>query len=308
MIDLINGDALGALKNIPSNSVDCIITSPPYYKLRDYGVEGQIGLEDTPIEYIKKLGDIFDEAKRVLKEDGNCFVVIGDTYSGNKKNITDTKNKNVVGSKVDKKVFGQPKSLMLIPHRFAIEMFDRGWIVRNEIIWHKPNAMPQSVKDRFPMDFEHIFLLCKSPNHYFKQVKIPMKTKDKNPQRGSKSLKNLNSGLRKQDSVGRSDYKGFNSRYKPNEEYLKSIRSVWSIPTSPSTIPHFAMFPEAIVSLCAESGCKENGTLLDMFSGSGTVGVVAKKRLNNYIGIEINSEYVEIQKKRLNINQLNLFE
>ena len=166
---IIHGDSLEVLQTLPGESIDCVVTSPPYWALRDYGVPGQLGLESTFNEYISKLCDIFDEVKRVLKKEGTCWVNIGDTYvgsgfgAGGKHHfLSDQALKNPT------KFAGLPnKSLCQIPSRFAIEMCNRGWILRNEIIWHKPNCMPQSVKDRFTVDFEKIFFFVKSKKYYF---------------------------------------------------------------------------------------------------------------------------------------------
>src|SRR3990167_10820798 len=190
---IIQGDSLEILKTLPDESIDCAITSPPYWALRDYGVKGQLGLEPTFQEYITKLCDIFDEVKRVLKKEGTCWVNIGDTYMGNssysakgrqgfgndkigminKKQWTDPKHKNTVGRlRVREHTeSGQiiEKSLCQIPSRFAIEMTNRGWILRNEIIWHKPNCMPSSADDRFTVDFEKIFFFVKNKKYCFKQ-------------------------------------------------------------------------------------------------------------------------------------------
>jgi site-specific DNA-methyltransferase (adenine-specific) len=182
---IYQGDALEVLKSFPSGSVDCVVTSPPYWALRDYGVEGQLGLEPTFQEYINKLCDIFDEVKRVLKKEGNCWVNLGDTYSGSGNGSGDKTYKDrqhIKREKFDLIYKGQKagktelpdKCLIQIPSRFAIEMCDRGWVLRNEIVWHKPNCMPASVKDRFTVDFEKIFFFVKSKKYYFEQQLEPV--------------------------------------------------------------------------------------------------------------------------------------
>lgn len=158
------GEALAVLKTLPSESVDCVVTSPPYWALRDYGVTEQLGLESTPEAYIDRLCTIFDEVKRVLTKDGTCWVNLGDTYGGFKQGNTETNVKNG----------GVEKSLCQIPSRFAIEMTNRGWILRNEIIWYKRNAMPQSATDRFTIDFEKMFFFTKSQKYFFKQQLEPI--------------------------------------------------------------------------------------------------------------------------------------
>jgi len=276
---IYQGDCLEILKTLPGESVDMVITSPPYWGLRDYGVVGQIGREENLELYFKKLCDIFAEVKRVLKAEGSCWVNLGDAYGG-----TNTK-----------------KSLLQIPSRFALMMTDElGYILRNEIIWHKPNAMPESVKDRFTVDFEKLFFFVKNKKYYFEQQKEAMVTEDINPPRGSKGvIGQINSGRRKQDLVGRNDYIGFNDRYKPPVDLMRNKRSVWSISTRNFSELHFAVYPEELIETPIKAGCPKDGIVLDPFMGSGTTGVVAKKLGRNWIGIEINPEYVLMAQKRI---------
>ena len=289
---IYNGDALDVLKTFPDECVDMVITSPPYWALRDYGAEGQLGLESTFQEYINKLCDIFDEVKRVLKKSGSCWVNLGDAYSGSGKGVGGIKS----------------KSLLQIPSRFAIEMCNRGWILRNEIIWHKPNAMPQSVRDRFTVDFEKLFFFTKSKKYYFKQQKEQMKTNQVcgNSTRHHSRKVSLNKGLRKQDNVGRMDYTGFNDRYKPPKDLLRNKRCVWSVSTKPFKDAHFATFPKELIITPIKACCPTNGIVLDPFMGSGTTALVAKELGLNYIGIELNEEYIKMAEKRL--AQMNIFE
>jgi DNA modification methylase len=175
--EIYQGDALSVLKQFPSESVDCVVTSPPYWALRDYGVEGQLGLEPTAAEYVDKLGDIFDEVRRVLKPTGTCWVNLGDTYMNNS-SYSERGQQGFGNDKVGmiyKRSKEVPqKSLCQIPSRFAIEMCNRGWILRNEIIWYKPNCMPASVKDRFTVDFEKLFFFVKQENYRFEQQYDPL--------------------------------------------------------------------------------------------------------------------------------------
>ena len=175
---IIQGDTLKVLKTLPDEIINCCVTSPPYWNLRDYNVEGQLGLEPTFQEYITKLCDIFDEVKRVLRKDGTCWVNLGDSYNGSKTGNTNgtyknriDKSKSWANSDSFKKAEQDipAKSLCLIPQRFAIEMVNRGWILRNTIIWHKPNCMPSSAKDRFTLDFEYLYFFSKSKKYYFEQ-------------------------------------------------------------------------------------------------------------------------------------------
>lgn len=333
---IYNGNALDVLKTFPDECVDMVITSPPYWALRDYGAEGQLGLESTFQEYLSNLILIFDEVKRVLKPGGSCWVNLGDTYFGSGKgaggDIENSKqvwsfntkekkrcaycNKEFEGYKfqqfcssacsgVDntpRKSKGklQDKTLIQIPSRFAIMMTDKGWILRNEIIWHKPNAMPQSVRDRFTVDYEKLFFFVKSKKYYFKQQKEPMITIDTNPPRGSKGvLGQKNSGLRKQDQIGRADYTGFNKRYLPPKDLMRNKRSVWSINTKPFKEKHFATYPEELIITPIKACCPENGIVLDPFMGSGTTAVVARSLGLKYVGIELNPDYIKIAEKRL---------
>jgi site-specific DNA-methyltransferase (adenine-specific) len=309
---ILNGEALETLKTLESESIDCVITSPPYWQLRDYGVENQLGLEATFQEYIEKLVKIFDEVYRVLKKDGTCWVNLGDTYSGSgggdksggKERFNDYTFKNGTT-----KTILPNKSLCNIPSRFAIAMQDKGWILRNEIIWQKPNAMPSSVKDRFTIDYEKIFFFVKSQKYYFNQPKEPMitnQTLSKSGRKDSRETSTLPSN-KKQDNVGRNDYTGFNDRYTPPENMMRNKRTVWTINTEASSIEHFAMFPNELVETMIEAGCKSNGIVLDPFIGSGTTAIVAKSLNRNYIGIEINKEYAKVAEDRLKNVQLSIF-
>lgn len=309
---IYKGEALEILKTFPSESVDMVITSPPYWGLRDYGIEKQLGQEKTYQEYIEKLCDVFDEVNRILKSDGSCWVNIGDAYGGSGNGTT----KNVDVSKYVKNskqsyVLGNGKSissslrggnlnkcLLQIPSRFAIEMVDRGWILRNEIIWHKPNAMPSSVKDRFTVDYEKIFFFTKNKKYYFEQQKEPMVTNN-TPSKKTKDTKKTENLKRKQDLVGRNDYTGFNDRYIPSKDFKRNKRCVWSISTKPFKEAHFATFPEELITTPIKAGCPKGGIVLDIFMGSGTTGVVANKLDRNYIGIELNEEYINIAQQRI---------
>lgn len=322
---ILQGDCLIRLKEMKDGSVDCVITSPPYWALRDYGVEGQLGLEPTFQEYITKLCDIFDEVKRVLKKEGTCFVNIGDTYFGSGKgaggDISESKQVWAFTEKVErtcdncgKKFMGwkfqnfcgaacsgvdntprikkgkmSDKSLVQIPSRFAIEMSNRGWILRNEIIWHKPNAMPSSVKDRFTVDFEKIFFFVKNKKYYFQQQIEPY-TEPIN-RWGGNMVKRLN---------GADEY-GMKQRIR-NYRHIeagRNKRTVWSINTKPYKEAHFATFPEKLVEPMIEAGCPVGGIVLDIFMGSGTTLSVAKRMDRKYMGIELNKTYIELARRRI---------
>lgn len=294
----LQGDALEILKKMESQSVDCVITSPPYFNLRDYGVDGQIGLESTPTEYISKLADIFDEVKRVLKDEGTLWVNLGDTYAGNKKGKTDNKVSDYLkghSTGINKKLGTfRPKTLLQIPSRFAIEMTDRGWILRNRLIWHKPNVMPTSVKDRFTIDYEDVFFFVKEPKYYFEQQLEPL---------AKVSVLRSEYGLKTDKANGkRLEVNKMGNRFVNPKGRNK--RTVWSIPTSSSKISHIAMFPQKLVEPMVLAGCPVGGVVLDIFMGSGTTGVVAKKLDRNFIGIDISPKYCQIARSRLRQDNL----
>ena len=298
---IYKGDSLSVLKTLPDESINCVVTSPPYWGLRDYGVSGQIGLEESFGEYISNLCDIFDEIKRVLTKDGTCWVNLGDTYNTtqarNKEfkdnNRTRIKNTDLINYN---RQIGLTKSipkkcLLQIPSRFAIEMVNRGWILRNEIIWHKPNCMPAAVKDRFTVDFEKMFFFTKSTKYQFKQQLEPWTNTNKSDtKRAGKFIKY--NGKHKEDSGNKGVVVG-------DPEKGRNKRTVWKITTKPYKEAHFAVFPEDLIETPIDSGCPENGIVLDPFMGSGTTGVVTKKQGKNYVGIELNEEYIKIAEERI---------
>jgi len=312
--DIINtticGDALEVLKDIPPGSIDCVISSPPYWSLRDYNIKGQLGLEDTFQEYIDNLCNIFDEVQRVLKKEGTCWVVIGDTYSGSNCGSNDyrvlgglnpKRNKNIyLGQKAGKTNLPN-KCLLQIPSRFAIEMTNRGWILRSEIIWEKPSCMPSSAKDRFTNSTEKVFFFVKNKKYYFEQqfekLQDPgrLHSRPSNPKTFHKfnvetADKHINATNRKtmQQSYDRILAKGG-----------RNMRNVWRITSEPSQEDkHYAKFPEKLILTPVKAGCPENGIILDPFMGSGTTAVVALKSHRQFIGIELNPDYVKASEKR----------
>lgn len=330
---VICGDCLEILRTLPSESVDCAITSPPYWALRDYGVEGQLGLEPTFQEYITKLCDIFDEVKRVLKKEGTCWVNIGDTYSGNKEGKTDNKVSDYLketSTGIHKKATITEKCLCQIPSRFSIEMTNRNWILRNTIIWHKKNAMPSSVLDRLTNKYEQVFFFTKSKKYYFNvdSIRVPFETSEKRPdgivrQReygyegkfavenaesyGSPRARNSRKYNSKENTKDR-DLKEISikmgTRRPPGNDYERNEKGknpgdVWTLTSQPFPEAHFATFPEKLIVPMIKSGCPENGIVLDIFMGAGTTALVAKKLGRNYLGIELNPAYIEIINKRL---------
>ena len=325
---IIQGDALTELKKLPKESINCVMTSPPYWALRDYGVNGQLGLEPTFDKFIDNLCSVFDEVKRVLRNDGTCWVNIGDTYFGsgkgaggdgnNKESFTFTEKEKRICNHCSKEFIGwkfqnfcgsacsgvdntprtvkgklPDKCLTLIPFRFAIEMVNRGWILRNTIIWHKPNCMPSSAKDRFTVDFEYLFFFSKKKKYYFEQKFEPYEAK-MNRWGGDKLKAKGESTWDK--GTGQETYRDRSLR--PNLKG-RNKRTVWSICPKPFPEAHFAVYPEALCETPIKSGCPKGGIVLDPFFGAGTTGVVALKQGKKFIGIELNPEYIEIANKRL---------
>ena len=300
------GDALEVLKTLPSESINCSMSSPPYWALRDYGVEGQLGLEKTFEEYINNLCDIYDQVKRVLKEDGCCFVNLGDTYCGGHAggSIHFKGDKAVKCGAIPQFDKGRPagklgktyteKCLISIPARFQLEMINRGWILRNVIIWHKPNCMPSSVKDRFTVDFEYIIFFVKSKKYWFDLQREPLAE--------STVIRNQYGWHGTEvEGIGRSQPQAtdkMGDRW-GNQELGRSKRTVWKISPKPFPEAHFAVYPEELCETPLKSGCPEGGIVLDPFFGSGTTGLVALKQNKKFIGIELNKEYIEIANRRL---------
>lgn len=302
------GDALETLKDFPDESINCCITSPPYYGLRDYHKKGQIGREATVEEYLNRLVEVFHEVKRVLKKDGTCFLVLGDSYAGtsSKKEQRDPKypkGRNGQDLSITQKVAGyKSKDLMGIPWRLALLLREDGFYLRSDIIWHKENAMPEACRDRPTRSYEHIFLLSKSPKYYYdyEQMAEPMKEVSKKRYvRGrkpdNKYLKE-NSGAKLQkinEARKYGEYKG------DNIPQFRNRRDIWTINTTSFRGNHYAAFPPKLVEICMLAGCPKGGVILDPFIGSGTVGFVALMQDRNYIGIELNEEYVNLARKRI---------
>lgn len=304
---IINNDALTALKTLDSESVDLVVTSPPYYGLRNYGVENQLGLEKTPQEYINKLMGIFIECKRVLKKTGSLWVNIGDTYSGSGGAGGDY---NKGGLKEGQPRYKQakqittisPKSLIGIPERFVIAMTDAGgWVRRNTVVWYKPNCMPSSAKDRFTNDFEYFYFFTKSQKYYFETQYEPLSFESiKRFKRGISSKHKWIDGAEGQTKHSMSQSRQHDkNREHPQKDIGRLKRCVWSITTQPFKGAHFAVFPEKLIETPIKSCCPLNGFVLDPFCGSGTTLLVAKKLGRRGIGIELNPEYIEIAKTRL---------
>ena len=308
----ITADAETGLKLIQDGIVDTCITSPPYYGLRDYGSNGQIGLEPTPEEYIERLVRIFREVKRVLKDDGTLWIVIGDSYAGSHKGQTPNNNgiQNIKRSKVRGMTLPtgtienvKPKDLIGIPWMLAFALRADGWYLRQDIIWHKPNAMPESVKDRCTKSHEHILLLSKSRRYYYDADAIAepaaydgrKETLNKGSTKYSETPIVPGNVTQTQHMAGRP-----HQRWRMKDgKYIRNKRDVWTVSTRPYKGAHFATFPPELIRPCILAGSRVGGTVLDPFFGSGTTGKVAKQERRRFIGIDINSEYVELAKRRI---------
>ena len=309
---LMCGDSRSVLQTLPENSVHCCVTSPPYFNLRDYGVNGQIGIEETPETYINALVEVFREVRRVLRPDGTAWVNIADTYAANRTyQLHDTRGtKDHTDSKGSKVPTGcKPKDMIGIPWMLAFALRDDGWYLRQDIIWQKPNCMPESVKDRCTKSHEHIFLLSKSPQYYFDAEAISEPIAESSKKRFMQDIERQ-TGSNRQPGKTNGAMKAAMPRFgrgkdgeQGEKEYVpilrRNKRDVWSISTKGFKGAHFAVFPEELVEPCVFAGSPINGTVLDPFCGSGTVGVVSLKNGRDFIGIELNPAYVEIAQERI---------
>ena len=352
---IINNNCLNGLKELHNNSVDCCVTSPPYYGLRDYGtatwvggdpncphrreskksdktitghknfddmlgagdaiyksvcnlcgairVDEQIGLEETPEEYINKLVCVFREVKRVLKPNGTLWLNIGDSYAGggNNRGTNSTlsekqsSNKGAIGqcnehaNHIRNITNVKNKDLIGVPWMLAFALRADGWYLRQDIIWHKPNPMPESVKDRCTKSHEYIFLLSKSSKYYFDSDAISEETRTHDVYVRDRDDTKMNN-TPERSKIGMLKGNKYTKRHK---------RDVWTITTKSYKGAHFAVFPEDLITPCVLAGCPEGGVVLDPFIGSGTTAVVAVKTNRRYVGIEINKKYVDIAEKRV---------
>lgn len=325
---LLHGDNRQVLRMLPAKSVHCIVTSPPYFGLRDYGVDGQIGLEETPAAYVAELVTVFRECWRVLRDDGTLWVNLGDSYNsgssgglggstitGGQRNQANS-NRNGRGYIDELK----PKSLIGIPWRVAFALQDDGWILRSDIIWHKLNPMPESVTDRPTKAHEYIFLLTKNQRYYYdaESIKEPAvkgaagsefhtgKTGIHQLGRASTKPRSKADSFKREGSKREQTIPGQGyGTHRPDREEsaydleTRNRRSVWTVPTSPYPGAHFATFPPALIEPCILAGCPEGGTVLDPFNGSGTTGAVATANNRNYIGIDLNADYIDLAHDRI---------
>jgi len=340
MFQILQGDWIEQLKTLPNESVQCVVTSPPYYGLRDYGVKDQLGLEKTPEEYVAKIVDGFREVKRVLRNDGTLWLNLGDSYSSHKdcKSIGQTLAKGtsredahvmplglsrVRDSRMLKKEGFKNKDLIGIPWMVAFALRADGWYLRQDIIWAKPNPMPESVTDRCTKSHEYIFLLTKAARYYYnaKAIMEPLQTFENRPYgivrdrdfNYASKQKILRSKVASNSKKADAQYITNASQKKWAERVIngeipesRNKRSVWFITTKPYKEAHFAAFPPEIPKICILAGSKKGDIILDPFAGSGTTGEVALKLDRNFIGIELNQRYVNdlIIPRLENINPL----
>ena len=299
---ILIGDCIESMRSLPGKSVQCCVTSPPYYGLRDYGVGGQIGLEETPAEFISKLVAVFEEVRRVLRDDGTAWVNMGDSYS-------------------------RDKQLMMMPARLAIAMQDDGWYLRQDIIWNKQNPMPESVRDRCTKSHEYIFLLSKKRNYYFDQQAITepltqssvdrlaqagweeQQGSDRVPGKTNGAMKAVGGLRSKRNSFSRetkatAGEHGQSAQHRPGRDDIdydqsRNKRSVWTVATARFKGAHFATFPPDLIRPCILAGSPRGGVILDPFGGAGTTGMVAMQEGRRSLLCELNPDYAALARARL---------
>jgi len=338
MIKILQGNCIDKIKELDDNSIDCVVSSPPYFGLRDYGVDGQFGLEKTYHDYLANTVKVFETFKPKLKDTATIWWNVGDSYNSTNgfcRNKGKYKRKGRDGGSNDKKLIKnsiiKEKDLMMIPNRVAIALQDAGWYIRSEIIWHKPNPMPESVRDRPTSCHEKIWLITKNKKYYYDHeaikepitdttaIRLLQKNIDnqKGSLRGNGGMKpngNMKAmGRKKFDKnmggsgtsfVDHSGYKKSDGTYMINS--TRNKRNVWTITTKPFKDAHFATFPKDLIEPCIKAGCPEGGVVLDPFGGSGTTGIVASLNNRNAILIELNQNYIDIANKRID-KEVGLF-
>ena len=297
---IIQGDVIDGLRSLPDGCAQTCVTSPPYWGLRDYGVAGQIGLEPTPAEYLAKMVEVFREVRRVLRDDGTAWVNMGDGYahgggSGAQGSTSQRQGRSNVEAQEDRSERRvpdglKPKDLIGMPWRLAFALQADGWYLRSDIIWSKPNPMPESVTDRPTKAHEYIFLLAKSARYYFdaEAVKEAAEYAGENGARPQTT--------RVTDGISCPDFLTNPSRYYPSS---RNIRTVWTVATQAYPEAHFATYPEKLIEPCILAGCPKGGLVLDPFTGSGTTAVVALRHGRRFVGCELSAEYVRLAEKRI---------
>jgi site-specific DNA-methyltransferase (adenine-specific) len=304
-VTIHNGDCIEVLRTIPDESVQCCVTSPPYWGLRDYGHDGQIGLEATPGAYVGRMVEVFREVRRVLREDGTLWLNLGDSYTAGAGNRNGMNSSSLQGSKdhgrgcmSEKPLSGissglSAKQLVGIPWRVAFALQADGWYLRQDIIWHKPNPMPESVTDRCTKAHEYVFLMAKSQRYYYDAEAISEAGAWCGKQLGIVRGKKVRA-----ESMGRKPSGNEVAGADATSPDRRNRRSVWTVCTKPYSGAHFAVMPPDLVKPCILAGCPEGGVVLDPFMGSGTVAAVAQDAGRRAIGIELNPEYCKLIAKR----------
>ena len=302
---MIPGDCIAGLRTLPDASVHCCVTSPPYWGLRDYGHEGQIGLESTPEAYVARMVDVFREVRRVLREDGTCWVNLGDSFASGEVGRVDAGKTSHPSCGANEKWGTQPsrkarrikqntglkpKDLVGIPWRVAFALQADGWWLRQDIIWHKPNPMPESVRDRCTKAHEYVFLLTKSERYFYDAEAVSEAAVHQDAKGIPYATRRVMDGSPTVVSRQSREY---------NAKPTRNRRSVWTVTTKPYSGAHFAVMPAALVEPCILAGCPEGGTVLDPFAGSGTTLAVAAELGRNGIGCELNSEYIALAERRI---------
>jgi DNA modification methylase len=309
---IIPGDCIEGMRTLPDASVHCCVTSPPYWLQRDYGHDGQIGLEDTPEAYVARMVEVFREVRRVLRDDGTCWVNLGDSYAATGVKQTGRADSNAdsflsshapgykrpeMGPRTTIRVDSglKPKDLVGIPWRVAFALQADGWLLRQDIIWHKPNPMPEGVTDRCTKAHEYVFLLTKSAKYWYDAEAIQEKALQPI---GDITTATGKGSQHKQAVIGQNQ-SGKSTLGANQGKPTRNRRSVWTISTRPYSGAHFAVMPADLVEPCIKAGCPEGGTVLDPFAGSGTTLAVAAEQGRSGIGCELNPEYIALAKKRI---------
>ena len=306
-VKILQGDCIDRLKDLEDKSIHTCITSPPYWGLRNYNdEENQLGLENTPDEFVDNLVKVFAEVKRVLRDDGTLWLNLGDTYgrqtgSGFNANaeegysVSRRKELQEKQGNIKLKTNLPKKNLLGIPWRVALALQADGWVLRQDIIWHKPNPMPESTTDRCTKSHEYIFLLSKKSRYYYDHDAIKEDCVGKDERKWSDSYDKVGSIIQGDSNAGIKRTK----RYAKDGSFKRNKRSVWTVISKPYKGAHFATFPYDLIEPCVLAGCPEGGTVLDPFGGTGTTGIVANNNNRDAILVELNQEYVDLAKDRL---------
>ena len=312
MNNVLCGDAIQMLQTLPAESVYTCVTSPPYYGLRDYGMAEQIGLEESPQAYVERLTAVFREVCRVLRDDGTLWINIADSYAGSNKGAWSKPGSMRLSTKqsyryeTDNPAVNIPttwenikaKDMIGIPWALAFALRDDGWYLRSDVIWHKTNAMPESVTDRPTKSYEHIFLLSKSPVYYYDYEAVKEPTQQSSLERAKRGV---GVTTKYAEGVPGQTVQGlYRPRTSTNQAEMRNRRDIWSVATGGGVrVSHFATYPIDLITPCILAGSPPNGVVLDPFIGSGTTGVAAVRCGRQYVGIELNPEFCDMAKERI---------